>query len=93
MTNPARLAGGAEAGFLQTFCLDHFSGRKIRRNSQDNLTGAKRGDKGIFEPGAPVKQHHSFALGALGKKKVNLKAYKFAAEKKSLGRESSFFRF
>jgi hypothetical protein len=46
-----------------------------------------------FCPRPPVNPRHSFALGALGKKKVNLKAYKFAAEKKSLGRESSFFRF
>jgi hypothetical protein len=65
------------AGFLQTFCQDCFTGRKVRTNSQDYLTCAKRD----FCARRPVSPPRWVALFAIFQKKVNLKAYIFAAEK------------
>jgi len=66
---------------LQTSCQDDLTGRKVTTNSRDNLTSAKGGGEGIFCARRPVSLHFWLALNALFPKRVNLKAYIFAAKK------------
>jgi len=69
------LLGGTGAGILQTPFQDFFSGRKIRRNSQDNLTCAKRGvARGLYAPGGLSLRTLTFGMSNCEQTKNRQKA-------------------
>jgi hypothetical protein len=83
--------GGVGAGSLQTFRLDYLSGRKIQVKFAGQLHLRKNGGgEGTSCPAAPLSRAF-LGFGGAWHKKINLKAYKFAVQKKSLGTKSQFW--